>query len=638
MSDLAVPSAAPSAVPAAGMPAARRFASSGPEHCIARRADGVYADPDVLGTTLVAAIDAIVRAGQYLRGLDYPVLIKALYGHGPELPRDASGRLVVRLADDIVPFPAARQALYRSVRIADGQAEYYFEPVFEADPDGGERPTRLDPDEFVADMWRKGIRFGADHGAIGQAIDAGLAGRMVVARRLAPREGEHARVEEVTSELHRSDAPRQLANGRLDLMSFQNRFPQVRAGTRLLRKVPATAGSPGFDLNGIPIAPEPARDLDLGLYAADGTAVELTREGEFLVARRDGFLSVDPKSSRIAITDKIVSRDGVSARTTGNLHLSGDYEEFGEVQEQRIIEGEAITVHGNVFGHVLARSGAVVLRSNLVGGSARSLAGGVRVQGVASSATIQAVKGEIRLGRAENCVIAGARIRIETAVNCEIMGGEVEVGQAQGCAIAGRRVKIGSAAPWRQGEMLVHVLRPDCARIDAALAQVAGRIGQFAALGERHRAAIETLGARPDVRKYLMLAPRLRKGELVLTPAQEPQFRRLADSVAPALKELGRLSEQARALEGERQAGQALLARLQAQRGERLGAVAATVGLLDGEVQIRALPYEPDAGCAWDLAPRELKLRLRDTAGTELLHAGSGGTWSWDTAAPALAA
>ena len=38
-----------------------------------------------------------------------------------------------------------------------------------------------------------------------------------------------------------------------------------------------------------------------------------------------------------------VSRDGVSAKTTGNLQLTGDYEEFGEVQEKRVIEGEGIT-------------------------------------------------------------------------------------------------------------------------------------------------------------------------------------------------------------------------------------------------------------------------------------------------------
>lgn len=615
-----------------------RFAASGPEHCIARRGDGIYADPEVLGTTLAAAVDGILRSNHYFAGLDYPVLIKALYGHGADLPRDASGRVSVRIADDIVSFAPQRQALYRAVKIADGQAEYYFEPVFERDAEGGERQARLDADEFVADMWVKGIRFGAEVDVIRRHIASGAAGRCVVAQRLNPRHGDDARVEEVTGDLHRSDAPRQLANGKLDLMSFQNRFPQVAAGTRLLRKVPRTSGSPGFDLNGIPIAPEVGKDLDLAAYVADGTAVETTPEGEFLVARQDGFLSVDPGSSRIAISDRIVSRDGVSARTTGNLQLSGDYEEFGEVQEQRIIEGEGITVHGNVYGHVASRGGAVLLHGNLVGGSARNQDGGVQVLGVASQATIQAAKGEIVLGRAENCVISGARIKVETAINCEIMGDEVEVAHAEGCAIAGRRVTIGSAAPWKQGEMLVWLLRPDCAKIDAALAQVQERVAQFVALAARHRVAIEALTAQPELRKYLMLAPRLRKGELVLTPEQAPQFKRLTAAVAPALKELGRLSQEAKSLDAERAAGTALLTRLEAQRFERVGAARVALGQLAGEVQVLALPYEPDLGCAWDLAARDIKLRLRAAKGAQVLYAGRDGAWAWDSEAAGGAA
>jgi len=635
------PAVASSAISFATTDSVARFVSSGPEHCLDRRADGVYADPEVLGTTLVAAVDGVLRSNHYFAKLDYPVLIKALYGHGPELPRDAAGRAVVRFAADILPFAQERRALYRAVKITDGQAEYYFEPVFETDADGAERAATLDVDEFVADLWGKGVRFGVDLDAIRNAIVSGAAGRIVVARRLEPDNGMDARVEEVTGDLHRSDAPRQLANGKLDLMSFQNRFPQIAKGKRLLRKVPPTSGVPGFDLSGIPVAPEPPRDLDLAMYAADGTEVVQLDDGEFLVARQDGFLNVDPKSHRISIGDKIVSHDGVSAKTTGNLHLSGDYEEFGEVQEQRIIEGDSITVHADVFGHLVSRGGTIRLDRNLVGGSARSASGDIRVLGVASSATIQTAHGEVTLQRAENCVISGTRVKVERAINCEIMGDEVEVAFAEGGAIAGRRVAIGRAAPRRQGEMLVYVLRPDCARIDDALAQVGARIEQFGELLARHRAAIEQLGAQADLRKYLTLAPRLRKGELVLTPEQEPQFRRLTAAVAPALKEMARLSQLAKAAESERQAGQALLERLQMQRGERLGAAGVAIGALAGEVQVRALGYEPDAGKVWDLPPREIKARLREATGAELLHAGSDGAWSWNTdpahAVPAIA-
>ena len=77
--------------PAAPHPATR-IAATGPEHCIAQRDDGVYADPTVLGTTLLAAVDNVYRAGNYLVGVDYPVLMKALFGHGPALPRGPDGR------------------------------------------------------------------------------------------------------------------------------------------------------------------------------------------------------------------------------------------------------------------------------------------------------------------------------------------------------------------------------------------------------------------------------------------------------------------------------------------------------------------------------------------------------------------
>ena len=628
----------PAAHLAAPAPAAApRFTGTGPEHCIARRPGGVYADPQVLGTTLMAAIDGILLANNYFAGLDYPVLIKALYGHGPELPRDAQGQALVRIADDILPFDPVRRALYRAVKISDGEAGYYFEPVFLPDEEGKEAPARLSVDEFIADMWMKGIRFGIDVEGIAQAIGSGAAGRIAVARRLDPRPGIDARVVEVSS-LHRSDAPRQLANGKLDLMSFQNRFPQIRLGERLLQKLPREAGEPGFDLSGIPVAPEPPKDLDLGTYAGPGTKVEQMADGEFLVAQQDGFLNVDPKSSRIAVDDKIVSHDGVSAKTTGNLNLTGDYEEFGEVQEQRILEGEGITLHADVFGHVVSRGGAIVLNRNLVGGSARNAGGEITVRGVASHAAIQTASGEVRMTRAENCIISGTRVVVEQAINCEILADEVEVEIAEGSAIAGRKVTIGRAGPRRQSEMLVFVLRPDCSRFTDAMAQVRERVDQFGELAARHRAEIEALGARAEMRKYLQLAPRIRKGELVLTAEQQAQFARLSQAVLPGLRELGRLTQELTSAETEQRGGMALLAQLETQRSERAGASSVAVGQLDGDVQVRALSYEPDAGSVHDLAAREVKARLRESSGAELLFAGSSGEYRWDHDAAAASA
>ncbi|MGI4844438.1 MAG: flagellar assembly protein A [Janthinobacterium lividum] len=606
--------------------------------CIVRQADGIYCDVAALGPSLLAAVDGILLGNRYFAGLDYPVLIKALFGHGPELPpavTGARGETLVRLADDILPFDPARRQLYHAVKIADGQAEYYFEPVFLPDPEGVEQPARLDIDEFIADMWLKGIRFGIDVAAVKGLIDAAAAGRFVVARRLPARAGEDARVVEVSNELHRSDAPRQLANGKLDLMSFQNRFPQVQRGTRLLRKLPRVHGEPGFELSGIALAPELPLDLDLGDWSGPGTTVDRIAEGEFVVALQDGFLNVE--GTRLSVGDKIVSRDGVSARTTGNLQLEGDYEEFGEVQENRVVEGESITVHADVYGNVVSRGGVVRLNRNLMGGSARNGDGPILVAGVASGATIQSANGEVSLQRAENCIISGSRVVVAEALNCEIVADEVEIGQAEGCAIAARRIAIECAAPRGHSEMRVFVLRPDCTRIDAAIGMIRERVDQFGELAGRRRAAMDAAAAQPEVASYVRLAGRVRKGELVLTPEQQPAFRKLAAAAAPALKQMAALSQEVKEVEAERQSGMALLERLQAQRAQHSGTVSVAIGEVAGELTVRALDVEPDSAEAerihhYQLAPREIKARLREASGAEVLFAGNSGSVSWSTA------
>src|SRR5205085_6326290 len=101
-----------------------------------------------------------------------------------------------------------------------------------------------------------------------------------------PVPGQDARVIEVSDDLHRSDAPRLLANGKLDLNTFQNRFPQIEQGVRLLRKAPRVAGKPGFELSGAILEPRVPLDLELQSHCGPGTTVEITPEGEFLVAQQ----------------------------------------------------------------------------------------------------------------------------------------------------------------------------------------------------------------------------------------------------------------------------------------------------------------------------------------------------------------
>jgi uncharacterized protein (DUF342 family) len=487
-------------------------------------------------------------------------------------------------------------------------------------------------------MWGKGIRFGLDLPAIRAAIASNKADRVTFAHQCDPVPGEDAHIVEVSDDIHRNDAPLELANGRLDLNSFQNRFPQIQPGIRLLQKRPATAGTTGFELSGRPLPPKPGRDTDLAPYAGTGTKVERTLEGEFLVSSQAGFLMVDAKTSRISVDEKVVSHDGVSAKTTGNLNLTGDYEEFGEVQEKRVIEADSITVHGDVFGLLVSRGGTIVMQANLVGGSARNARGDIHVRGVASAAVLSADDGRIVLERAESCVIAGTRVEIGHAVNCEIVADEVVVKMAEGCALAGRRVTVECTVPRKQSEMLVAVLRAEGRQIDEVIAAVTQRVAQFGALAAQLKAAMDALTAKEDVRRYLMLAARVRKGEVNLSPEQTRQFQKMAQDVGPALKAIGDVSAKIKAAEAEQQAGANMLANLEAQRSDAASISGVTIESVQGETQVRILGYSPAGGQPYLWPPREIRTRLRGPQAGELLFLGGAGTFAWSSdAVPATA-
>ncbi|WP_311196571.1 flagellar assembly protein A [Rugamonas fusca] len=597
---------------------------------VVRRPDGVYFQADAPAVACQAAVNQVFLSSACFGGLDYSVFIRVLYNCGPALPAGLQNHALIRFADDIQPFLAARRALYKAVRIVHGEAEYYFEPVFLEVPDAPPQPARLSFDEFVADMWVKGIRFGIDAPAVKAAIASGKAARIVVARRLDPTPGVDAAFVEVSRDIHRSNAPREMADGRLDWHTFQNRFPQVKAHTRLLRKVPRQAGTRGYELSGIVIEPPPPRDIELSTVAGSGTVIEHQPDGEYLVSAVAGFLSVDASSKRISIGPKIVSREGVSARTTGNLQLSGEYEEFGEVQEQRVVEGGSITIHGDVFGKISSRGGTIVLHRNLVGGSAVNADGDIRMKGVASGAVLQTKKGEITVARAENCVISGTRVLVGEAVNCEIIADEVVIKLAIGCAVAGRKIDIASAGPRKQSEMLLFALVPDTSKYDFKLAELGTQLARHEREAAQRKTKMDGLTGQPEVRNYLTLATRVRKHEVVLTPEQEQLFHKMAGAVGPTLKAVAKLSLALKAEQVRQEQVREQMALVERQKRLVMRGTRCIVRLVDGDVIVRSMVFNPDLGPLYDSAPKAIKSMLR-AAGDHrpVIFSGSSGGVDW---------
>jgi hypothetical protein len=616
-----------------------------------KRDDGLFVDLSRLESVqdLQAAVDRIFSADAYFLDLDYPRFLKLLFSADPSEAcnegNSGAPLSLIRFAADIVAFRPERRALYKAIKMGNGEAEYYFETVYLERTERGasgelktvQEPATLTFDEFVADMWQKGIRFGIDAAAVREAISSGKGGRIVIARRQEAVLGKAADIQELAKEIHRDNAPARLPDGRVNLGQFQNRFPQINKGVRLLKKIPLVMGTLGHELSGAPVEPPIPKDFNLAALAGPGTAVETSDEGEFIVSLQDGFLNMDTQSNQISITEKIINREGVSAKTTGNLILTGDeYEEHGEVQEKRLVEGNNILMHADVFGTVSSRGGRIVLKRNLVGGAALNREGDITVEGVASGATLQTHKGVVYLKKADNCVITADAVVIESASNCYILADEINIATAEGCAIVGKAITLTNAGPRKQSEMLIFVPVPDVAEIDRKIAAISEKVEAIETAAKKKTQAMEAAMAQDDVRKYVMLAGKVKKGELTLTPEQQGSLQKMAAAVSSTLKQVSRLSAEIKEATDEKTELATQAATLEQARKAAEGKAFCRIANITGDILLRTLKVTPGKEDALqELPPQNIKSTLRGTAiDGERIPVPHGGALNWTFGVP----
>lgn len=524
-----------------------------------RQADGVFVDLSVfpVGGGFDKFIDRLCADGARFKGLNYRLLLKLLCDYDSVLDAySITDR--IKLADDIVAFPDRRRALYKAVRI-DGRnqrAEYFFEPVKigviveepvygEAGADGVApivgstrkevlQPTRLDPDEFIADMWTKGVRYGLDIDAIAGVISRGETARMVVAAQLDATPGSDAEIEEACNVLHRDNSPKLLLNGQADLRRFQNRFPQIESGVRLLKKKPRVLGKPGYTVRGELIEPAVPKDtIELHTMAGAGTRVEIQDGCEYIVSAQDGFLSLDVKSNNISVTEMIENKSGISLKTTGDLSLAGnEFIEHGEVQEGRVVEGKNMTFRSDVYGDVVSQGGFILLEKNLSGGSAKSYGGDVTSNGRVFNSVIEACTGQVTLQYAESSLILGQSVVIDRAVNCDIVAESVQVGSAEGCGIAGKLIQINTSSSCRSKETAVSMLVPDLSALDAQAAEMNREIDDCNKIIEAKDRELAVLKSDAEFAKYLALATSIRQGKVQLNAAQQEGWQKMTAKFA----------------------------------------------------------------------------------------------------------
>jgi len=634
---------------------------------IVKTGDGVFANLAKLESSadFQSGVERIFSAGYYFTELDYARFLELLHDfYEPEKIslaqqslEDGGKEPMIRFAADVAAFLPQRRALYKMARISDGKAEYIFEPVMletrvEAPAISEEegvvtsagieqKPvsehTLLSFDEFVSDMWAKGVRYGIDAAAVREIIGSGETERLIFARPLEPIAGKNAGIEEQMAGLHRDDAPKDLPNGRIDLRQFKNHFPQVGKGVRLLKKTPRALGVPGQDVGGQPIEPPLPKDFDLADLSGPGTRVERSGEGEFIIANLEGFLNLDTATNLIAVVEKIVNRSGVSVRTTGNISLTCDeFEEYGEIQEKRVVEGKSITVHADVFGLVISLGGRIHLKQNLSGGSATNHDGDIEIDDLATGAIVHAKKGTVVIKRAQNCLIVGKKVVVESAIKCIILGEEVEVAESLGCAIAGKSVRVGRAGPHKETPTLVSVLVPDLSGFDRQIGGVRRKVDEIkSAIAKLHHKSAAITG-QGEVRNYLALHARLKNDEITLTPEQKENWNRLVILVAPYLTALAKLDGKIQELENEKEPLDGKIEAFEQGKQDASTGVACSIETsLSDDTLVRTMKIQPNAAPLADLPPKQLRALLNTySLPGERLFSGRGGPFNWQYQAP----
>lgn len=258
---------------------------------VTKKSDGYYLDLTVLEKSPKAFYefaDRTFSSGAYLFKLDYPSFSKIV--HQPEemlaVKKELEAKGVppeLRFATDIVRISEERRPLYRAVQVSASLTDacYFFEPVFvdrpttKTDPSGLEVTTmeqvkaRLDFDEFVAHLWKNGVRYGLCEKEIREAIDAEpqKSGRVTVAVQKDVTQGTDATTKEATKKLRQDKTPKIHPDGRVDLSQLANFFPQISAEEELLEKIPRKLGTPGMNVGGVTIEPEIPKDFDLASSA-----------------------------------------------------------------------------------------------------------------------------------------------------------------------------------------------------------------------------------------------------------------------------------------------------------------------------------------------------------------------------------
>lgn len=242
---------------------------------------------------------------------------------------------------------------------------------------------------IVLALGEAGVTYGIAEEAINAACTATDDGRFLVASGTPPSSGEDTRFELLCAEA-RDRAPRVSANGLIDFREL-GAIPTVAAEDPLMRRIPATSGTPGRNVRGEVLEPVPGKNIPfaeqlMGAYVATDDANLL----------RAVFAGQPVRCGNGVNVEQILRVRNVNI-ATGNITFDGTVNIEGEV-----LPGMKVHVDGDI------------IISGVVDGAELEATGDIRIGGgIIAKAHVRA-GGSVHARFVENAsVTAGTTIAIE---------------------------------------------------------------------------------------------------------------------------------------------------------------------------------------------------------------------------------
>ncbi|MCG5535272.1 FapA family protein [Ectothiorhodospira mobilis] len=312
------------------------------------------------------------------------------------------------------------------------------EAVLHLDPPQGGQPVTLE--QVREALAQQGVVHGIDEAALEAAVEAGKQApqEVVVAEATPPEHGEDTRFEPLVPEAH-DRRPRVDERGRVDYRDLGG-VVQVSPGTPLMRRHPATPGTPGRDIFGGVIPSKPGKE-----YAFDAHLRNAERDPEDPDLLRAAIQGVPSVVDRGVMVDDLLQVDGVDL-SVGHLTFDGTVQIRHDVVEGMHVEATGdIHVGGMVEGARLEAGGDIVVHKGVVGRldqgepTAVLRAGGGVSAHFIENGRVEAHHLLVReqLVHCHVSVRQSVMIGPEGARKGQIMGGEVRAGHLVDCRLLG---------------------------------------------------------------------------------------------------------------------------------------------------------------------------------------------------------